>query len=154
MTQEMLAVCDKCKVIFRIGNFTNEKIEPRRAVEFFRIHKGHPIRIIGDDGGWDLVLEKLTEEKGYCWIKTIGELIIKQCFKPLIKNKTKVKKDFKTRKLKCPCGCGNYLFVVKSYWFDDAIVIGIGKKQENAEGFLVNKKVLEWINDMFEKLGR
>jgi len=63
----------------------------------------------------------------------------------------------KTYRRKCPCGCGNYLFVNKSQYFN-GIVIGIDnnpdkseKHLENVKGFLINRKVLEWINEVFEK---
>jgi hypothetical protein len=60
----MLVICDKCKVVQRIGSFSKGKIYEESAFNFFTMHKGHPIRIIGDDGGWDLVIGEL-KKKGY-----------------------------------------------------------------------------------------
>jgi len=64
----MLVVCDKCKVIKNIGNFTHNRIKVKEAYFFFCFHKGHPLRVIGDDGGWDLELGRLYEN-GYVFLK-------------------------------------------------------------------------------------
>jgi len=66
-----------------------------------------------------------------------------------------MKMSEKTYRRKCPCGCGNYLFITNSEYFN-GVVIGINnnpdkKRLENVKGFLINRKVLEWINKVFEK---
>jgi len=64
MGQDLVLVCDKCKKIkFCSCRFYNIKKSEVQA--FFINHKGHQIRAIGDDGGWDLRIEELMEEKGY-----------------------------------------------------------------------------------------
>jgi len=54
--------------------------------------------------------------------------------------------------IKCPCGCGNILYIVRSSYFD-GIIIGIGNGKERIDkGFLVDRKTLRKINSIFEEL--
>ncbi len=63
MGQDLVIVCHKCKTITRFGcRFCN--IDKENVQEYFNEHKGHNIKVIGDEGGWDLHISKFMDE-GY-----------------------------------------------------------------------------------------
>ena len=63
MGQDLVMVCNRCKTITtflcRFANINKEDVQ-----EYFFNHKGHEIRDIGDDGGWDLRISELMDD-GY-----------------------------------------------------------------------------------------
>ena len=64
MGQDLVLICDKCKVLkFCSCRFYN--IKKSEVPEFFINHKGHRIRAIGDDGGWDITIARLMDDEGY-----------------------------------------------------------------------------------------
>jgi len=64
MGQDLVLICDKCRVlIFCNCRFSN--ISKSEVQEFFYNHKGHSIRAIGDDGGWEITIDKLLNDMGY-----------------------------------------------------------------------------------------
>lgn len=63
MGQDLVIICHKCKKITyfscRFSNVSKSEIQ-----EYFYEHKGHEIRVIGDEGGWDMVIGKYMD-KGF-----------------------------------------------------------------------------------------
>lgn len=56
-------------------------------------------------------------------------------------------------KIKCKCGCGNYLFIIDSEYTKHHKVIGIGKHDvnpESLEGFLVPNQFIKELRRMLE----
>lgn len=55
MGQDLVIICHKCKTVtWFLCRFYN--IKKSEVQEYFYQHKGHEIRVIGDDGGWDMVI--------------------------------------------------------------------------------------------------
>lgn len=63
MGQDLVIICHKCKIITwfvcRFANIDKEDIQ-----EYFFNHKGHDIKVCGDDGGWDILISRF-KDKGY-----------------------------------------------------------------------------------------
>ena len=63
MGQDLIIICHKCKTVSWFScRFYN--IKKSEVQEYFYNHKGHDIKVCGDDGGWDLVISDFNE-KGY-----------------------------------------------------------------------------------------
>jgi len=63
MGQDLIIICHKCKLITWFScRFVN--INKKDIQEYFFRHKGHDIKVCGDDGGWDLVIGDF-KDKGY-----------------------------------------------------------------------------------------
>ncbi len=63
MGQDLIIICHKCKLITGFScRFAN--INKKEVQEYFFRHKGHDIKVCGDDGGWDLVISNFYN-KGY-----------------------------------------------------------------------------------------
>ena len=62
MGQNLVIICHKCKIItFFNCRFSN--LNKKEVQEYFFNHKGHKIMVCGDDGGWDLRIANLVDER-------------------------------------------------------------------------------------------
>ena len=63
MGQDLVIICHKCKTItFFSCRFVN--INKKEVQNYFEEHKGHDIKVCGDEGGWDMVISNF-QDKGY-----------------------------------------------------------------------------------------
>lgn len=65
MGQNLAIICNRCKLItfFRCRFYNINK----KNVQFYLLqHKGHEIRMCGDDSGWGLVFDSLEAEGFTC----------------------------------------------------------------------------------------